>query len=92
MKFKEVRQVEAKGRQEGYAALTLQQRLDKLDAMFGKGNGAKRERARIAKQMGKTAPAKVEPTLAQDVAEVSAAIVAQAKKATKKPRKTAKKA
>lgn len=33
------------------ASITDEQQLDKLDGMFGKGNGAKRERARLAKRI-----------------------------------------
>lgn len=43
------RRVEAEERNAKYQALTPAQRLARLDTAFGKGVGAKRERARIAK-------------------------------------------
>lgn len=49
MKIIEEKKVGAKARQDYYNSLTVQQRIDKLDRMFGKGEGAKRERARLAK-------------------------------------------
>lgn len=47
----EAKQVEAAGRAEYFQSLTLQQRLDRLDARLGKGVGAVKERAKIAKAM-----------------------------------------
>ncbi len=48
MQFKEVLKTAAEERQALYQNLTPVQKLAKLDAMFGKGEGAKKERARIA--------------------------------------------
>ena len=52
---RERKRKEAEARQAAYQALTPQQRLDRLDKAFGKGQGARRERARILKAL--TAPA-----------------------------------
>lgn len=46
---RERKQREAKERQEAHVALTLDQQLEKLDAYFGKGMGARKERARKAR-------------------------------------------
>jgi len=45
--YKSERQKEAKERQEAYDKLTATQKLAKLDAKYGKGQGATKERARI---------------------------------------------
>jgi hypothetical protein len=42
------RQAEAKARQDITDGLTPQQRLERLDMKFGQGQGAKKERARLA--------------------------------------------
>lgn len=47
----EARRKEAEKRQAQHAALTLEQRLAKLDAKFGKGQGAFKERRRIQQQI-----------------------------------------
>jgi hypothetical protein len=49
MKIKEIRQAEAEVRQEERAKRTNAQQIAKLDAKFGKGNGAKKERKRLSK-------------------------------------------
>ena len=48
-KFREVRRKGALERQAERAARTPQQQLAKLDAMFGSGLGATKERAKLAK-------------------------------------------
>ena len=47
----EARQISADERQEAHAALTPEQRLNKLDRRLGEGIGAKSERARLAKAL-----------------------------------------
>ena len=44
-----VKQEEAAARREAYMKLSVQERVAKLDAAFGPGKGAARERARLAK-------------------------------------------
>lgn len=44
---------EAKVRQTKFDALTFEQRIAKLDKIFGRGKGAVKERAKIAKQIEK---------------------------------------
>ena len=51
MKTKEVKREESKKRQEEYDKLTLQQKIEKLDKKFGVGQGAKRQRERLQKQI-----------------------------------------
>lgn len=48
-----VRRIEAEGRQAEYAKLTPAQQIALLDARLGKGLGAKKQRARIAKAIAK---------------------------------------
>ena len=48
---KEERRAEAKKRQAAYNKLTPAQKLAKLDAKFGKGQGAQKQRARLAERM-----------------------------------------
>jgi hypothetical protein len=50
MKLRHVKQEEAKARQAAHAKLSVAEKLAKLDAMFGPGQGAARERARLAAQ------------------------------------------
>ncbi len=45
------RREEAVARQEEYDKLSLPQRVAKLDVLLGKGVGAKKVRAKLAKQM-----------------------------------------
>jgi hypothetical protein len=52
MKLKEVKQEEAKARQAAYDKLSPKQKLAKLDAKFGKGKGAAKERARLEALIG----------------------------------------
>lgn len=52
------RKEEAKERDAARAALTDQQQLDRLNSMFGEGLGAKKERARLAKQIVEVAKVK----------------------------------
>ena len=47
----EARKARALDRQAARATRTPQQQLDRLDAKFGKGQGAKRERARLNAQI-----------------------------------------
>jgi len=51
MKTKFEKAQEAKIRQQAYDALTPQARIQQLDEKFGKGQGAKKERAKLAKFM-----------------------------------------
>ncbi len=46
---KEIRKSEAEERQSAYDELTPKEKIANLDKMFGKGNGAKRQRKRLAK-------------------------------------------
>ena len=48
MKDKEQRRAEAQERQEGYASLTAEQKIGRLDRLFGEGKGAVKVRAKIA--------------------------------------------
>lgn len=48
---REQRKKEAEARHAAYAALSLKERLGRLDALYGPGKGAKRERTRIKWQM-----------------------------------------
>ncbi len=51
MKTKADKQNQAIERQESYGKLTPQQKIDKLDAKLGKGEGARKERMKLtAKQ------------------------------------------
>jgi hypothetical protein len=50
---KGVRRIEAEGRAEEYAKLTPAQQIALLDARLGKGVGAVKQRARIAKAIQK---------------------------------------
>jgi hypothetical protein len=47
VKLKEVKAKEAADRQAKHDALTLAQKIAKLDARLGKGKGARRERANL---------------------------------------------
>lgn len=69
MKFLEVKQIEAKARQDYYNTLTVQQKIDALDRKFGKGLGAASQRKKLS--------------LVSDVAEISKAVVSMAKKGKK---------
>tara|TARA_R110002110_G_scaffold26350_5_gene96984 strand:+ start:17084 stop:17308 length:225 start_codon:yes stop_codon:yes gene_type:complete len=55
---REIRQTEATERQEARNKLTDQQQLDSLNAMFGEGNGATKERARLARNIARSQAAK----------------------------------
>jgi hypothetical protein len=48
-----VRRIDAEGRQEEWDKLTPQQQLSALDGRLGKGVGAEKQRARIAKTITK---------------------------------------
>lgn len=48
MKSKEQRKIEAESRNEAYSKLTNPQKLAKLDAVFGKGLGAIRQREKLS--------------------------------------------
>jgi hypothetical protein len=48
-----VRRIEAEGRAEVWEGLTPQQQLSVLDGRLGKGLGAEKQRARIAKAIAK---------------------------------------
>lgn len=50
-----MRRKEAQERQSAYDKLSAKAKLDRLDAMFGVGKGASRERARLAKALEKAA-------------------------------------
>ena len=50
---KEVRVEEALKRQDYYSKLTPKQKLEKLDDTLGKGVGAKRQRAKLAKELSR---------------------------------------
>lgn len=43
----ELKKTEGKERQEYYNGLTIEQKIEKLDAKFGKGVGAKKQRAQF---------------------------------------------
>lgn len=47
MKSKEVKQQEALERQSFYANLSVEEKLKRLDKMFGKGKGALRQRSKL---------------------------------------------
>lgn len=51
---KNERQLQAAIRQAEYDALTPQQKLDRIDERLGKGVGAAKERARLAKKLAAT--------------------------------------
>lgn len=48
MQFKEAKKVAAEDRQAFHQSLTTEQKIAKLDEKFGKGQGAEKERARLA--------------------------------------------
>jgi hypothetical protein len=51
MKARKAKKVEeAKARQEAYDKLTAHQKISLLDMKFGQGNGAAKQRARLAKK------------------------------------------
>lgn len=50
---KGVRRIEAEGRQDYWTKLTPEKQLAALDARLGKGIGAEKQRARIAKAIAK---------------------------------------
>ena len=50
MKTKDQKREDARIRQEKYSGLSIQQRITRLDTKFGKGLGAKKERARLLKE------------------------------------------
>ena len=54
---REIRRQEAQERQEACDKLSPQQRLDALDSLFGPGNGAKRERAKLQARIDADTPA-----------------------------------
>ena len=49
------RRIDAEARQEEWARLTPQQQLAELDSRLGKGIGAKKQRAKLAKAIAKAA-------------------------------------
>lgn len=49
MKSREQKKVEAKSRAERSSEMTPEQRIEKLDRLFGKGQGAKKERLKLSK-------------------------------------------
>lgn len=59
---KERKRNEAKERQEKYDKLTIEQKIDKLDMMFGKGLGATKERAKLQKKLKEKEERKKEKT------------------------------
>lgn len=48
---RDTRRKQAERRQEAHDKLTPQQKIQKLDDKFGAGQGAKKERARLTKQI-----------------------------------------
>ena len=50
---KEQRRIEGKARNEAWARLSPQQKLDDLDLRLGKGKGATRQRTKLAKVLSK---------------------------------------
>jgi hypothetical protein len=82
------RQEQALVRQSVYAELTPQQKISALDSKFGKGQGAKRERARIEASM-KKAQTKAETDAKADAQKAEAK--AAKKKRGKKEEEQAKK-
>jgi len=78
--FAELRRKEAKERQETYDALTVQQKIERLDAKFGVGQGAQKERAKLLRAGNKSKPPVEQPenlaaqTLPDEVMEQIAAI------------------
>lgn len=80
-KRKEARREEAMARQAAYAELSPKQKLAALDAKFGKGLGAARERARIEASMKKAeAKAEAETKADEKKAEAKAAKKKRGKK------------
>jgi len=57
----EAKQAEAKERQVDYNKLTIAERIAKLDKKFGKGLGAKKERAKLLKKSETKITPKQEP-------------------------------
>ncbi len=55
------KRAEATARQEAYNKLSPAQKLERLDSMFGPGQGAQRERKRLGKQVGAILAAPAEP-------------------------------
>lgn len=51
--LKEMRRKDAEERQAAYDKLSPKERLARLDAKFGAGKGAKKERAKLAKRLAK---------------------------------------
>lgn len=53
MKHKEQKRADGKARNEAWARLSSQQKWDDLDLRLGKGEGATRQRAKLAKVLNK---------------------------------------
>lgn len=53
MKDKETKRKEARERDSANAQLSTAEKIAKLDRLFGKGVGAKKERARLARKVSK---------------------------------------
>ena len=51
--IKEIKRQEAQERQAEYDSLTVEQKLKRLDDKLGKGKGAKKQRAKLKKQLQK---------------------------------------
>ena len=54
----EERRLSAAGRQAFYSGLSVQQKIDRLDLQLGKGSGAVKQRARLAKALVESAKPK----------------------------------
>lgn len=58
MKRRDTKKKEAEARREEYKKMSPEQKLQKLDSKLGKGQGAKKQRERLIKQMAQKGGAK----------------------------------
>lgn len=82
--LREARQKSAAARAEAAAKVSPKERLERLDSVFGKTDGAKRERARLQAVLAK----KAAPLPAKTVAKPADEAVEESKKGAKRGKKS----
>lgn len=82
-KTDEVKQTEAAARQLAYSEMTTLQKLDTLDKRLGVGVGAKRQRAKLQKQLQLETPGTPAPKNGVGLPSGDANVAANKKKAKK---------